>query len=103
MMNAHGEATKTVKQLRNRTCYRIAVCICTFIFLAAAAFSGALAVIYFGPSPAARSRLALFTKPASVAEFVSNIYLSGKEMREILNMDRVAESSPAEKSIGNGE
>ena len=85
---AIAEEALPAKKIGDRILYRIFICIVTLALLASMILFGAIAIVCYGPSPAARDLYVIkMTECGAPAYFVS-VFLSEDTIREILDADR---------------
>ncbi len=77
------------KPLSSKIWYRLFVVFITIILLILTAFFGALTIVNYGPSPAARDLFVVSVMETSAAKFLARIYFSEAEVQEILEANRV--------------
>ncbi len=83
------EAAALRKPLSSKIWYRILVAFITLLLLIISAFFGALAIVSYGPSPAARDLFVVSVMETSAAKFLARIYFSEAEVQEIMEANKV--------------
>jgi exopolysaccharide biosynthesis protein len=79
------------KPLSARIWYRLLVCLVTLIFLILLALFGALAIVSYGPSPAARDLFVVTAMETSAAKVLPRLYFSEERIQEFIDANKVVE------------
>ncbi|MDR1193896.1 MAG: phosphodiester glycosidase family protein [Peptococcaceae bacterium] len=79
------------RRVSDRAWYKALISFVTLLLVICLAFFGALTVISYGPSPAARDLFVVSVMETSAAKFLAHLYFSSEEVENIIAGNEVAE------------
>lgn len=85
------EASKKARP-RRRTAKRVALCVGTVLASVLIFFFSALAMVSYGPSPAARDLFVVSVMETSAAKFLAHMYFSDEEVEQIIADNALVET-----------